>query len=57
MEAKKNRSQNPKDSITDIREYDVPYHTRVCIDSGLRAGKWFEIELKDKFILNVQNIT
>lgn len=34
-------TENPKDYIHDIREYDVPYHCRVCIDSGLRAGKWF----------------
>lgn len=23
------------DFIVDIREYDVPYHVRVCIDKGL----------------------
>ena len=34
-------AENPKDLITDVREYDVPYHCRVCIDTGLRAGKWF----------------
>ena len=38
-------SENPKDLITDVREYDVPYHCRVCIDTGLRAGKWFEVTL------------
>jgi DNA polymerase elongation subunit (family B) len=31
--------------ITDIREFDVTFHSRVCIDLGLRAGKWFEVEL------------
>lgn len=50
LNPKKGFSDNPKDLITDIREYDVPYHCRVCIDSGIRAGKWFEIEVKDKFI-------
>ena len=29
------------DNLIDIREYDVPYHCRVCIDTGLRCGKWF----------------
>lgn len=29
------------DYITSIREFDVPFHSRVCIDTGLRAGKWF----------------
>lgn len=41
MNPKKGFSDNPKDLITDIREYDVPYHCRVCIDTGIRAGKWF----------------
>ena len=31
----------PEDFITDIREYDVPFHTRVMIDIDLRVGKWF----------------
>lgn len=44
-----------KDLITDIREYDVPYHCRVCIDTGLRAGKWFELTLKDKFITKIKD--
>lgn len=46
--------ENPKDLITDIREFDVPYHCRVCIDTGLRAGKWFELELSDKFIIGLK---
>lgn len=41
MHPKKGFMDNPKDLITDIREYDVPYHCRVCIDSNIRAGKWF----------------
>lgn len=41
MDPKKSISENPKDMINDIREYDVPYHCRVCIDTGIRAGKWF----------------
>lgn len=57
MEPRKNKSENPKDSITDIREYDVPYHTRVCIDTGIRAGKWFNLDLKEKFILSIEPIT
>lgn len=39
------------DFITSMREYDVPFHSRVCIDKGLRAGKWYEITLEDKLIL------
>ena len=46
------------DLITGIRQYDVPYHSRVCIDTGLRAGKWFDIDANDKFILKIKtNLT
>lgn len=53
LNPKRANSDNPKDLITDIREYDVPYHCRVCIDTGIRAGKWFEVQLKDKFIIGL----
>ncbi len=36
--------------ITDIREYDIPYHTRVCIDLDIRAAKWYKISFKDNFV-------
>ena len=42
------------DCITDIHEFDVPFHSRVCIDLGLRAGKWFEVDLEDKMVLAVR---
>lgn len=29
--------------LLDIREYDVDYTTRMCIDYDLRVGKWFEV--------------
>ena len=31
--------------ILDLREYDVPYHIRVCIDHEIRVGKWYDLEL------------
>ena len=34
------------DFITDIREYDVPYHVRVAIDNDIRVGKWYDVEAK-----------
>ncbi len=34
------------DFITDIREYDVPYHVRVTIDQDIRIGKWYNVEAK-----------
>ncbi|KAH7029069.1 uncharacterized protein B0I36DRAFT_363662 [Microdochium trichocladiopsis] len=34
------------DYITDIREYDVPYHVRVMIDLNIRVGRWYFVEAK-----------
>lgn len=49
--------------ISDIREYDVPYHSRVCIDLNIRAAKWFKTLSLQLFLisptssfLKVQNI-
>lgn len=41
------------DHLIDIREYDVPYHGRVCIDTGIRCGKWFTFGLLDKKIVEI----
>jgi DNA polymerase epsilon subunit 1 len=30
-------------TVVDIREHDVPYHMRYCIDNELRCGKWYDI--------------
>ncbi|SSD58769.1 probable DNA polymerase epsilon catalytic subunit A [Saccharomycodes ludwigii] len=32
-----------KSLISDIREYDVPYHVRVSIDKNIRVGKWYKV--------------
>eukprot|EP00900_Chrysochromulina_parva_P027266 jgi/Chrpa1/9173/Chrysochromulina_OHIO_Genome00022984-RA len=31
------------DRIEGIREFDVPYHQRVAIDTGRRVGKWYYV--------------
>lgn len=31
----KGKKEDPRDMITDIREYDVPYYLRVAIDKGM----------------------
>ena len=38
------------DAITDIREYDVPYHSRVCIDLDIRMSLWYKISFSGGFI-------
>jgi DNA polymerase epsilon subunit 1 len=39
---KKNKDQ--LENIIDIREYDVPYDVRVCIDLSLNVGKWYSVK-------------
>ncbi|KAH3743851.1 DNA polymerase epsilon catalytic subunit A [Pelomyxa schiedti] len=33
--------------IDDIREYDIPYYTRVTIDKDLRSGTWYNISFDE----------
>ena len=37
------------DMLVDIREYDVPYITRVQIDLDIRAGCWYDCQLIPSF--------
>ncbi|KAK9452621.1 hypothetical protein V1511DRAFT_507411 [Dipodascopsis uninucleata] len=41
---KVSRDLDVTDYITDVREYDVPYHVRVSIDKDIRIGKWYTVE-------------
>ena len=41
------------DLITDIREYDVPYHIRVCIDLDIRAALWYRITFDKGFVKDI----
>jgi len=34
---------DPLTAMIDMREYDVPYTVRVCIDLNIRAGAWYTI--------------
>ena len=36
-------SEDPTSAILDIREFDVPYLARVCIDLNIRVGCWYEV--------------
>jgi DNA polymerase epsilon subunit 1 len=35
--------KDPRESIIDIREYDVPYYLRVAIDNDIRVGLWYAV--------------
>jgi len=42
--------------ISDIREYDVNYHIRVCIDNEIRCAFWYEVELDGPLIENIVHL-
>ncbi|KAF9011073.1 hypothetical protein BDQ17DRAFT_1345420 [Cyathus striatus] len=37
------RDRDPRESIIDVREYDVPYYLRVAIDNDIRVGLWYSV--------------
>ncbi|XP_055836278.1 DNA polymerase epsilon catalytic subunit A-like [Solanum dulcamara] len=41
----KQRGQDFIDYITDLREYDVPYHVRFAIDIDVRCGQWYDVNV------------
>jgi len=40
--------------IYDLREFDVSYHVRVNIDSEVRCGLWYDVELDGNLITGIQ---
>ena len=42
------------EAITDLREFDVPYHSRVCIDLNVNAGKWYKISYTNGFVDKIE---
>lgn len=47
LSSKEDKVKDMLELVTDIREYDVPYHSRVCIDLDIRAALWYRISFKD----------
>ncbi len=48
-----NPNQKPEDlldSVQDMREYDVPYHVRVCIDNDIRISRWYSVKFQNNYI-------
>ena len=41
--ANNTQTSNYESYIVDVREYDVPYHMRVSIDTGVRCGLWYSV--------------
>ncbi|KAL2328488.1 hypothetical protein Fmac_021915 [Flemingia macrophylla] len=42
-ERREHKHQDFLDYITDLREYDVPYHVRFAIDNDIRCGQWYDV--------------
>ena len=38
--------QDALDSVVELREADVPYHIRFCIDRDVRCGHWYTVTAK-----------
>ena len=38
--------QDALEAVVEMKEYDVPYHIRFCIDEGVRCGHWFNVSAK-----------
>ena len=38
------RTTDQMENILDIREFDVPYHVRVAIDSQINVGHWYHVK-------------
>lgn len=49
-------SEDPLSQVTDIREYDVPYLARVCIDLNMRIGCWYDV-VSDNGVITVSRQT
>jgi DNA polymerase epsilon subunit 1 len=36
--------QDALEAMEDVREYDVPFHMRWAIDTGVRCGWWYTVK-------------
>ncbi|MCO5602895.1 hypothetical protein L7F22_057034 [Adiantum nelumboides] len=41
------RTLDPEECITDLREYDVPYYLRMAIDNDIRVGLWYTVSFNE----------
>ena len=46
---------NPWSNIESLREYDVPYVVRVCMDLDIRAGSWFTVSVDSEGTSTLSN--
>ena len=48
-----NVAEKQIDGIIELREFDVPYHIRVCIDLKINIGLWLVFIFKLKIMVNL----
>ncbi|PRP86874.1 hypothetical protein PROFUN_03622 [Planoprotostelium fungivorum] len=46
-EKKERKATDFLESLDDIREYDVRYYQRVAVDTGIRCGNWYDVNIED----------
>ena len=56
QDAEARKDEDILSKIIDIREYDVVYYNRVCIDNEIRVSYWYEIYLEDSHIRNIEHL-
>jgi DNA polymerase epsilon subunit 1 len=42
--------------ISEIREYDVPYHIRVSIDNELRCSFWYSVDMEGPMMVKYEHL-
>ena len=44
------------DKIIEIREFDVTYYIRTCIDNEIWCSQWYEVEFDEKLITKMTHL-
>jgi DNA polymerase epsilon subunit 1 len=42
--------------ITEMREFDVPYHIRACIDNEIRCSYWYSVTLDGSLVTKIDHL-
>ncbi|KAL3922010.1 MAG: hypothetical protein SGILL_002437 [Bacillariaceae sp.] len=47
IDSSNHTAANSWNNVQELREYDVPYVARVCMDMDIRAGSWYTVTLEE----------
>ena len=45
------------DALTDIREFDINFHSRVCIDLDIRMALWYKVYFRGGLVDKLELIS